>query len=224
MTLSTVSMGGSFENIGEIGIGRSSPIQSTIPPVLDHELTVYLFGAPWKFLGNKITVSGHDINSLITHESADVSHWLGLAEGLTEYRQSVVRSERFLNQMTRFESVMENLLNKIMGCLKKVYDQKMSGLAWSLENGQLILNGINIRSFLALYKLRKTEKAKKFLKGLKTRLGVLLENRDQSSDYERVRDVVEEIYQEIETVLGCESSSSQGQASRVSAGFFPLSA
>ncbi len=114
---------------------------------------------------------------------------------------------RETDQFSRFEAVVEAVLGKILARLKKVYDQKMSGLSWTLENGQLILNGINVRSFLALYRIRKTDKARKFLRGLRAKLGILLENRDHSPDYERIRDFVEEMLGEINAELASEAAS-----------------
>lgn len=172
-----------------------------IPSPLDRDLTTYREGVRWSFSGGKVLVDGLDVNRLISYNPSDVGHWIGLAEGLDEYRRRVVAAAREVDQFARFAAVIEALLGKIMGRLKRVYDQKMSGLTWSLENGQLILNGINIRSFLALYRIRKTEKAKKFLKGLKGKLTVLLENRQESADYERIREVVEDLHREMGELL-----------------------
>lgn len=186
-----------------ISIGER-PVRPFVP---DRDLTVYRDGLRWTFSEGKVCLNGHDVNRLINENPQDVSYWMGLAEGLYEYRKRVSAAVRQVDQFARFEAVIEALLGKILGRLKKVYDQKMSGLSWSLENGQLILNGINIRSFLALYRLRKTDKAKRFLKGLRGKLSVLLENRRESPDYERIRDLVEELHQEINEELSADSEA-----------------
>ena len=181
-------------------------------PFLDRDLTVYRNGVRWSFEGGRVLIDGYDASLIVTHDPSDATSWMGLAEGLTEYRKRVSCLDREKNQFLKFEAAIESLLAKILGRLKKVYDQKISGISWNLENGQLILNGINIRSFLALYRLRKTDKAVRFLRGLKQKLALILENRQESPDNERIHDVVEDLYREIEDELG--DSAKTPRASR----------
>ncbi len=151
-------------------------------------------------------IDGYDVNRLVNESPGDVGLWMGIAQGLDDYRKKMLAAARRHDQFARFEAVIEALLGKILGRLKKAYDQKMTGLSWSIENGQLILNGINIRSFLALYRIRKTDKARKFLRGLREKLSILLENRRESPDYERIREVVEDLHREIDAELASEEA------------------
>ena len=183
------------------------PLPAYIP---DRDLTYYREGVRWNFSSGHVLVDGHDVNRLISGGS-DIGLWLGLAEGLNEYRKRVSSAARSADQFTRFEAVIEALLGRILGRMKKVYDQKRSGISWSLQDGQRSRNGIKIRSCLALYRIRKTEKARRFLKGLKGRLGILLENRNESPDDERIRDLLEDLYREVEEEL---SSSEAPRAAR----------
>jgi hypothetical protein len=202
-------------------IERPPVTERPIPPyVPDRDLTVYREGIRWTFSDGKIRLDGHDVNRLMNENPQDVAYWMGVAEGLNEYRKRIAAAARSVDQFARFEAVIEALLGKILGRLKKIYDQKMSGLSWTLENGQLILNGINIRSFLALYRLRKTDKARKFLRGLRGKLSVLLENRRESPDYERIRDLVEELHREIEEELA-HAHSQDDEAPRASRRLLP---
>jgi hypothetical protein len=178
-----------------------------IPYVPDRDLTVYRDGLRWTFSGGKICLNGDDVSRLITNRE-DIATWMGLAEGLTEYRKKVASAARAVDQFARFDAMINALITKIYGRLKKAYDQKLTGLSWTFENGQLILNGINIRRFLALYRIRKTEKARKFLKGLRGKLSVLLENRRESPDYERIHDLVEALHREIDEELEADSEAS----------------
>jgi hypothetical protein len=192
------------------GVDRLPGQQPSFPSKLDRDLTVYKEGVRWTFSNGKVLINDLDVNKLITQTHPDIAYWVGLADGLSEYRKKVSALGKDSDQFGRLDAVVEALLGKILGCLKKTYDQKMSGLSWTLQNGQLILNGINIRSFLALYRLRKTDKARKFLKGLREKLVLLMENRQESPDYDRIHDVVEELHREIEEEL---SSESKGEAS-----------
>jgi len=155
-------------------------------------------------------MDGKDVNQLLASHPSDTAYWMGIAEGLNEYRKQVTTASRKVDQFTRFEAVIEAILGKILTLMKKIYDQKMSGISWTLKNGQLILNGINIRSFLALYRIRKTEKAKKFMKGLKGKLAEILQNPRQSPDNEKIHELVEILYHEMEEEL----SSSEEETHR----------
>ncbi|MBI4374104.1 MAG: hypothetical protein HY542_04420 [Deltaproteobacteria bacterium] len=170
-------------------------------PGFDRDLTHYREGLRWSFSGGKILLGGYDVSELISSPDAEIGTWLGIAGGLDDYRKKVVAEGRDHNQFTRFEAVVEALLGKVFGRLKRVYDQKTSGITWSLEKGQLILNGINVRSFLALYRVKRTEKARRFLEGLKTRLEQILKN----PDHEKIRQTVEELHREITEELSAGS-------------------
>ncbi len=175
--------------------------------IIDRDLTVFREGLRWSFAGGKVLINGQDLNHFVTQDSSEVAQWMGLAQGLDEYRKKVLKEVEESDQLAKFEAVVAALLGKILGRVKKVYDQKLTGLSWSLAEGQFVLNGINIRSFLALYRVRKTDKAKKFLKSLRGKLSMLLENHQQSPDYERVHEVVQQLCEEIDTTLSSEASS-----------------
>jgi hypothetical protein len=171
------------------------------PPILDKNLTFYRDGLRWTFSSGRVCVDGMDVNRLVNDNPENVGFFMGIAEGLNDYRKKIVASRREQDQFAKFEATVDALLTKILGKLKKFYDQKMSGMSWTLQNGQLILNGINIRSFLSLYRIRKTDKARKFLKGLRSRLEALLENRRESPDYERIREAIADLHREINAEL-----------------------
>lgn len=191
------------------------------PFVPDRDLTFFRDGAKWTFSSGRIHVNGLEVNRLINDNPENVGFYMGVAEALNDYRKRVVTARRQSDQFAKFEAVVEALLVKLLGKLKKFYDQKMSGLSWTLQNGQLILNGINIRSFLALYRIRKTDKAKKFLKGLRLRLASLLENRRESPDYERIREIIQALYQEIDGELARDGKDENSEAAHASRRLLP---
>lgn len=198
-----------FANPSKVGRQTVRLPGSGLPPTLiDRDLTCHQDGLRWSFSGGKVCIDGQDVNRLLSNHPFDIGFWMGLADGITEYRKKVMKTVREADQLGRFLGAIEALLGKIMGKLQKAYDQKISGLSWSLlQDGQLVLNGINVRSFLALYRVRKTEKAKKFLEGLQSKLKVLLENHQHSADYERIRGVVEELYWEVDEELNSDATS-----------------
>lgn len=199
--------GADFGRIERPGVGETpAPVYSP-----DRNLTYYRDGLRWTFSSGRVCIDGMDVNRLINDNPENVGFFMGIAEGLNDYRKRIVASRREQDQFARFEAAVEALLTKLLGKLKKFYDQKMSGMSWTLQNGQLILNGINIRSFLALYRIRKTDKARKFLKGLRTKLGLLMENRRESPDYERIRDAITDLYREIDAELMAEEAARTAQ-------------
>lgn len=194
------------DRIERPGVGQPTP--GFVP---DKNLTYHRDGLRWTFTSGRVCVDGMDVNRLVNDNPENVGFFMGVAETLYEYRKKIVASRRSQDQFAKFEATIDALLGKIMGKLKKFYDQKMSGLSWTMQNGQLILNGINIRSFLALYRIRKTDKARKFLKGLRTKLGLLMENRRESPDYERIRDAITDLYREIDAELMAEEAADSAQ-------------
>ena len=164
----------------------------------DRDLTYFRDGMRWTFRSGHILVDGLNVDRIIDDNPENVGFFMGIAESLNDYRKKIVAARREKDQFAKFEFVIEGLLARLLGKLKKFHDQKLSGMSWSLQNGQLVLNGINVGSFLALYRLRKTDKAKKFLYGLKAKLAVLLENKSQSPDDERIRENIQQLYQEID--------------------------
>ncbi len=189
-------------------IGRPvTPPGTPVPPPPDRDLSYYEEGMRWSFSGGKILLDGLDVNELVSGSEIEVSSWLGIAGGLDNYRKKILASARPQDQFTRFEAVIEALLGKIFGRVKRVYDQKTTGIRWSLEEGQLILNGINVRSLLALYRVRKNEKARKFLEGLRDKLALLLQN----PAGEKIRGVVQDLHAELSEELR-EPSARGGRA------------
>ncbi len=172
------------------------------PQFLDGDFTLRVDGETWQFQEGQVKLRGYALTDILKIENLEIGQWLALAGGLYEYRKQVGRISRKSHQYAWFEKVVENLLHQILKQLKKAYDQKMLGMEWSLETGrQLILNGINVRSFLALYRVRKTEKAKKYLRGLRARLEALLTSRGDGPDAENMRELLEELHHEMLEIL-----------------------
>src|SRR3989338_5541777 len=87
------------------------------PYVPDRDLTYFRNGARWTFSGGKISLQGYDINQVLSDGKTDVGTFLGIAEGLNDYRKQVTSTASRTDQFTRFEAVVEALLGKILGKL-----------------------------------------------------------------------------------------------------------
>ena len=178
------------------------------PGKADPHFTHKQAGHTWSYGDGKIFIDGHDINPVISEEEPTISTLVGLASGLGGYKKKVGTMGRRGASAGKLMGLIDALLEKILGKVKRVYDQKMYGLSWTLKNNELIINGISVQSFLALYRVRRTRKAKKFLKGLKKRVDMLVSNQARSSSNEKVRHKILAIQKEIDEELAAEASTS----------------
>ncbi|MBI1909145.1 MAG: hypothetical protein HYS22_03130 [Deltaproteobacteria bacterium] len=185
---------------------RRPEIEFPRPPepqyIPDSRLTFVREGQRWTFNHGRVYVDGHDVAALIADENAGISYWIAIAEGLADYKRKIGTSAKEVIGFAKFSALIDALIERILGKMKKAYNEKIFGLKWQLQDGQFILNGVNIRSFLALYRLRKTEKARKFLKGLRNRLLSIKNGAPGNTDFDKVEDVVEDLIAEIDKLLG----------------------
>ena len=160
-------------------------------------------GAVFDFKGGRLLLNKQDlakhISENLTHLAA--SYWTQLSRRLENYRQWALRHVSDPEQLAVFAAMVHALLTKIGGRLKKKFDEKIDGIAFQLEEGQLLLNGINVHAFIAMARRHPTPKARIFLKGVKSRLGVMLSNRLGNPNYEKIRTIVEELFSQIDQEL-----------------------
>jgi hypothetical protein len=157
----------------------------------------------FNFLNGKILMNQQDLSKLISENVAHLaaSYWTQVARKLENYRQWSLRHVNDPEQLSVFAALVQALLSKIARRLKKKFDEKMDGLSFHLEDGQLLLNGINVHAFIQMAQKHPTQKAKIFLKGLKNRLGLMLSNRFGNPNYEKIRESVEELFAQIDLEL-----------------------
>ncbi len=96
------------------------------------------------------------------------------------------------NQQTAFLSVSPQ------GTLQKNFGEMQSGVKFCFEDGQLVLNGLNISTYIATCRAYPTPKSKIFLRGIKKRLHHVLQNRASLG----IHDAVSYLFAEIDDVLG----------------------
>ncbi|MBF0104339.1 MAG: hypothetical protein HQM16_03320 [Deltaproteobacteria bacterium] len=94
-------------------------------------------------------------------------------------------------------------IKKISDLIKKRYDETKDGINLVFdENAQLIINSMNIHAFVDQCRASPNPKSLLFLKGVRSRLAHVLENKVSSRNYERIRDVILELFKEIDEILG----------------------
>lgn len=184
------------------------PRERPSAPPPDPFFTFQRFGQTWTFSGGKVMLDGYDINPMISEEEPTISTLIGLASGLGDYKKRVGSLRKKAHSTGKLLGMIDALLEKILGRVKKVYDEKMYGLSWTLKDNELIVNGVNVHSFLALYRVRKTRKAKKFLKGIKNKVDMLIANKAGSWRNEKVRRRILAIQREIDEELAQDAPTS----------------
>ncbi len=159
--------------------------------------------ATFNFKGGRILLNHQDLSKLISENLSHLgaSYWAQTARKLENYRQWALRHVDDPEQLAVFAALVHAFLTKIGGRLKRKFDETIDGLAFHYEEGQLLLNGINVNAFVEMARRNPTRKAKIFLKGLKNRMGLMLSNRLTNLNYEKIRVIVEELTGQIDEEL-----------------------
>ena len=160
-------------------------------------------GQKFDYKNGKVLLNGQNLAEFIsenlTHLGAN--YWTTLTRRLGTYRDWATLNMDDPEAVGRFSALVHAFLAKIYGRVKKKFDETIDGVGFHLEDGQLLLNGINVNAFLEMAKKHRTEKGRIFLKGLRNRLVVLQENRSHNSNYEKIRETVEQLAEAIDKEL-----------------------
>src|SRR5215470_4217985 len=116
----------------------------------------------FNFMNGRILMNQQDLSKLIsenlTHLAA--SYWTGVTRRLENYRQWALRRIDDPEALAVFAAMVHALLTKIGTRLKKKFDEKIDGISFQLEEGQLLLNGVNIHAFIEMSRKHPTQKSK----------------------------------------------------------------
>lgn len=160
-------------------------------------------GQRFDYRNGQILLNNQNLAQLVgenlTHLSAQ--YWTTLSRRLARYRDWATISVDDPEALAKFSALLHALLTKIYGRIKKKFDQTIDGVSFHLEEGQLLLNGVNVNAFLEMARKRRTEKGRVFLKGLRNRLALLQSNRNGNPNYEKIRETVERLAYAIESEL-----------------------
>jgi hypothetical protein len=160
-------------------------------------------GQVFDYKGGNILLNRQNLAQLIqenlTHLSAN--YWTTLSRRLAVYRDWASLSIDDPETLGQFLAQLHAFLTKIYGRIKKKFDETIDGVSFHLEEGQLLLNGVNVNAVLDMAKRHRTPKAKIFLKGVRQRLLVLQNNRSGNVNYEKIRDTVDLLAQAIDAEL-----------------------
>ncbi len=157
-------------------------------------------GQNFDFTQGKVLINGQD---LAKHLGGNLhllgsGYWGTLAKRLGLYRDWATLHVEDSAALGKFIALLHAFLTKIYGRIKKKYDETIDGVGFHLEDGQLLINGVNVNACLKMAKKRRSKKSRIFLKGLRGRLAILQENRMGNTSYEKIRDTVDRLALEID--------------------------
>ena len=174
----------------------------------------------WQFSGRHIILNGQDVGRFIEGGAAlppaALSKLAGELEVFRNYyirknskkRKRKVGGEVILEEVDptgelgHLSALVEAYIAKIMRLLKRRYDETTDGLSYCLDNdGQLLLNGMNVTAFIQMAERYPSDKARLFLKGLKTRLTVILSNKTRNPNYEKIYEATRRLFEQIDVEL-----------------------
>lgn len=168
------------------------------------------------FAQGKLSFDGRDVGKVITEVAQQTPQALAqIAGALEQFKKDSLRRKMQAYRRLKIRKNVEDdeelghiyalcdaYLAKISDVLKRRYDEKKSGLTLHFdEEGQFILNGMNIPAFIARCRDDPNPKSLTFLRGIRARLGFVLRAQDGNRNYEMIQDVVKSLLDEIEIIL-----------------------
>lgn len=168
------------------------------------------------FTQGKLSFDGRDVGQMITETAKQTPQALAqIAGALEQFKKDSLKRKMQAYRRLKIRKNVEDdeelgliyalcdaYLAKISDLLKRRYDEKTSGLTLHFdENGQFILNGMNIPAFIARCRDDPNPKSLTFLRGIRTRLNFVLRSQDGNRNYEMIQDVVRGLLEEIEAIL-----------------------
>lgn len=182
----------------DIARGEASTSVSDIP--LDHQLTFNRdANEKWSFRDGHIYLNNEDIEDILNEEYDNVKFQSAVSDAISEYKDLVY--EKGNGSWAKFSARADGIQEKILCNMKRIYDERTGGIRLAWGDGAYLLNNLNVRALLAMYHVRPTEKARKFLRGLKSKLALILINKNGSSHYERINSVIKALYDEVDTAI-----------------------
>lgn len=178
----------------------SAPAHNVSDLPLDHQLS-FIRGnnEKWSFQEGKICLNNEDIDSILDASRNDIRLQSAVTDAISEYKECV--RLKGSGHYESFAMCAEGVLDKILCNMKRIYDEKTGGVQLRWGDGGYLLNNLNVRALLAMYHVRPTEKAKRFLGGLKSKLALILVNRNGNPQFDHMNKMVKQLYAEVDDAL-----------------------
>lgn len=165
-------------------------------------------------ISKKLYLNGYDLAKIIRENAQHNPQVLAkIANELEKLKKKVrkklqgfffskITSKKKLEELATILSLCDAYIREISERVSRRYQSTKSGIHIEFdENGQLILNGMNINMAIERCQENPTPKSKVFLHGIYHRLRYILEHSHTQKNYERINEIVAELFQRIELIL-----------------------
>ncbi len=182
-----------------LGESNRATGESDLP--LDHQLTF----SPqkderWSFRDDsRLFINDADVGELVGENGNDIGLLCGISQGLSVYKDHVW--SRGGKGLSKFNGVVTSLQGNILGRLSGIYDGITGGVRFEFSGDDFWLNNVNISSVLKLYRIKPTDKARRYLMGLRQKLGLILSGQQSSTRYDGIHARATLLFGEISAAL-----------------------
>ncbi len=167
---------------------------------LDHQLTFQPDPTEqWTFRNGRIFVNGEDANELINEHGNDISFLTDASVGIELYKQYVWKGGG--HGRGKFNAAVNALQGKIAGRLGSIYEGLVGGVRYEFADETLWINNVNVQAVITLYRLRPTVQAREYLKGLRTKLFLIIARQQSNPRVNGIHSVVSKYIGEINVAL-----------------------
>ncbi len=182
-------------------LGRGGRTSRKADPALDERLSFKPFpDESWTFQGERhVLLNDEDVGEMVTEERDDVRVLSGLSQGLSEYQNFVW--SRGGKGFGKFNATVTSLQDKILGRLGGLYDGLTGRVSVEYSGEDFWINNINVKSVLKLYWQRPTEKARRYLMGLRDKLDLILSRQQSSTKNDAIALQSKQLLEEITRAL-----------------------
>lgn len=178
------------------GVERSRSVD--LP--LDHQLTFQPDPTEkWTFKNDRIFVNDDDANELINEHGNDIGFLTDASVGIELYKQYVWKCGG--QGQAKFNAAVNALQGKIAGRLGSLYEGLVGGVRYEYADETLWINNVNVQAVITLYRLRPTIQAREYLKGLRTKLFLIIARQHSNPGVNGIHDVVDKYIGQIDIAL-----------------------
>jgi len=180
--------------------GSSKEARRATDLPLDHQLTFSpTKDERWTYEDGAILLNEMDVKEIVNECPKSVSVLTGVSHGLHSYQRFVWGKGG--KEFAKFNGVIDSVQHTIQGKLLNLFDGLTGGIDFEWEGDDFWINNVNVRSVIKLYVLRPTEAARAYLEGLRDKVSLILQRRNDNSRYDAVFEEAQELYDEIDIVL-----------------------
>lgn len=179
---------------------RSGATRQRRRPRVDHR-TAWRVSADeeWAFERGCVQLNGEPVEDFLATERPEVGLWSDIMDGLQAYRDWAYAAEA--PAWPRLAEAINQVQNRILYQMDQVYQTRVGGVALTWHEGKLLINNVNVRALMCMYHMRPTERARRFLEGMKAKLALILCQHGTNPQVARAVHAVQDLYHELSESL-----------------------